>query len=133
PLAVKETFFFDRHFNKGSEWYWSHFEDSSVPKIEVAPSYFAKANVPERVCQVSSRAKIIVTLRHPVKRAWSHYLHLRRYGYTMKTLRDACDEFPQILQASCYNSCLTRWRDSFGDENVYILWQEDMLNDIENY
>ena len=43
PTTVKETFFFDRQFDRGLDWYYSHFEllGEKPKKVgEIAPSYF---------------------------------------------------------------------------------------------
>lgn len=135
PSSVKETFFFDRHFDKGVEWYDSHFlaTDKKGHIVEVAPSYFSNIDVPTRIHARYSSVNIIVTLRNPISRAWSHYLHLRRYGYTSEPIYDAVNRFPQILRSSRYNECLSRWCQLFGKENVKVLWQEDMIKDIDQY
>ena len=45
---------------------------------EVAPDYFLDPAVPPRIREVCPDAKIVITLRDPVERAYSHYLHFRR-------------------------------------------------------
>lgn len=129
PRGVKETFFFDRHFDRGQQWYANHFSHASIDDqaiIEVAPSYFHCRQVPERVKATLGGISLVVTLRNPIRRSWSHYLHLRRYGYTKLPLRDAVAAFPEILEASRYKTCLTRWEAVFGRENIHVLWQEDL-------
>jgi len=134
PSGVKETFFFDRNFWKGVAWYDSHYIfRRDALRVEVAPSYFHHPEAPVRMYSAFGPVPVIATLRHPVKRAWSHYLHLRRYGYTSETLEVAIRKFPQILEASRYNICLARWLATMGEDNVNVLWQEDMLEDIEEY
>ena len=136
PSGVKETFFFDRNFDKGLSWYASHFSSSVVGDpllVEVAPSYFHNDVVPVRVGETFNDLQVIATLRHPVKRAWSHYLHLRRYGYTSKSLQDAVRDYPQIIEASRYSRCLERWGAVFGAGNVHVLWQEDMIASLDDY
>lgn len=135
PNDVKETFFFDRHFLRGGEWYLSHFSSNlaNLPIVEIAPSYFPNKEVSSRIRLILPEAKIVVTLRNPVKRAWSHYLHLRRYGYTRKSLREAIVDFPQILGASKYNECLQQWSQHFDINNISVLWQEDMIKDLDEY
>lgn len=134
PIQVKETFFLDRHFEKGVPWYRSHFDSILRPLIvEVAPSYFASLDVPARAHSILPSARIIITLRDPVKRAWSHYLHLRRYGYTTLPLQEAALEFPQILRASRYNECIQLWSKYYSSDRVSVVWQEDMLSSLDNY
>lgn len=137
PMEVKETFFFDRYFQRGTDWYAQQFppsnESSFIATLEVAPSYFPNSEVPHRVVQTLGQIPVVATLRDPVKRAWSHYLHMRRYGYTDQCLQDACSAFPQILEASRYTRCLKRWQDAVGEDRVKVIWQEEMAHDIDAY
>lgn len=135
PKDVKELFFFDRLYSRGLEWYAGRFTSNpdELPIVEVAPSYFPNPDVPIRVAQSITDAKVVATLRHPIKRSWSHYLHLRRYGYTTKSLQNAVIDHPQIIQASLYGVCLRQWCDAVGEENVEVLWQDDMYISLDNY
>ncbi len=82
PTKVKETFFFDSKFSKGTDWYYSHFDQikNSQKVGEVAPSYFNSIEAPERIRQINPNCKIIVTLREPVSRLVSFYLHMKQRG-----------------------------------------------------
>src|SRR5690625_527011 len=130
PRGVKETFFFDRFYAKGIDWYAGHFahHDASdkLMLIEVAPSYFHSEAAPERVRSTLGNIRLVATLRDPVRRSWSHYLHLRRYGYTKKPLREATLDFPEILEASRYGIHLARWQSCFPERSINVLWQEKL-------
>ena len=59
---------------------------------EATPSYLYNRNVP---CRIHSRfpdAKLIVVLRHPVDRAFSHFLHTKRLGYEPLDFQEALAE-----------------------------------------
>lgn len=137
PNGVKETFFFDRRYSKGIDWYAAHFHQATTARkklaVEVAASYFHSPDVPQRIFSILGDVRLIVTLRAPVSRAWSHYLHLRRYGYTSAPLREATEKFPEILEASRYKTCLARWAEFFPRERVCILWLEDLAESTEQY
>ena len=51
PRGVKETHFFDKYFDKGVQWYASHFKEGDRI-VEVGASYFDKSDVPYRVKDV---------------------------------------------------------------------------------
>ena len=57
----------------------------------------------------------------PVERSFSHFAHLRRYGFTNLPLREATEEFPEVLSASKYAKQLERWVNYFGVENIRVL------------
>ena len=137
PHGVKETFFFDRRYDKGEDWYAQHFRryDADVHRlcIEVAPSYFHCPEAPARIKETLGEIPLIVTLRDPVKRAWSHYLHLQRYGYTSAPLQQAAVDFPQILMASRYRECISRWQAYFSIGQIHVVWQEKLAGSVEAY
>ncbi len=137
PRGVKETFFFDDRFDrKDLKWYtdhFSHFESSHHRVTEVAPTYFQHPFAAARIFETVGRIPIVVTLREPVARSYSLYTHLRRYGITNKSLRDACEDHPEIISSSNYVEHLMRWLSVFGVENVLVLLQEDMVKDSRGY
>ena len=125
PMDVKETFFFDRRFEKGLSWYDYHFQNCQDSKsqitIEVGPSYFHSEEAPGRIRDVLGQIPLVVIYRNPVERSFSHFAHLQRLGLTSLTLRKSVEEFPEILTASRYAEQLERWIHYFGKANLKIL------------
>jgi len=127
PEGVKETWFFSSMFHKGVDWYASHFKhrEDCFAVIEVDPTLFSHPEAPRRVHKVlGSDVMIVVTVRDPVERSWSHYLHARRYGWTKKPLEQAIEEIPDIIEASRYSKHISHWVSAFGEEQVAILSYE---------
>lgn len=131
PTQTKETFFFDHKYNKGIDYYFSYFEDKTKKILgEIAPSYFQSLEAPERIHKLNPQCKIIVTLREPIDRLISYYLHLLRCGDIGKetsfreTLREGT-----ILNSSKYYYHLSRWITLFGATNVKVLYYE-LLRDV---
>ena len=56
---------------------------------EASPYYLFHPHVPKRVSQFSQDIKLIVLLRNPVERAYSHYSHEVRRGMETSTFVDA--------------------------------------------
>jgi hypothetical protein len=91
--AVKEVQFFNQPANhaRGEAWYRAHFPtrrslDQRSRKIgydavtgEATPAMSAPAYAPNAASLVPE-ARLIVSLRNPVDRAWSHYQHMRRHA-----------------------------------------------------
>jgi Sulfotransferase domain len=89
---AKEVHFFDNHtrdyrYGKGIAWYRSHFV-YSVFKLynalihqqtlitgEGSPDYIFDLHAPKRIAATLPHIKLIILLRNPVDRAYSHYLH----------------------------------------------------------
>jgi hypothetical protein len=80
PATKKEVHFFDNHFSETEEWYRSHFPSRLKLKLtgritgEASPYYLFHPLAPRRMADVAPKAKLIMLLRNPVKRAISHYL-----------------------------------------------------------
>jgi hypothetical protein len=112
PSGTKETYFFDRSFDKGAAWYAKHFPVGSQRPpfvIEVGPSYLHAADAPARVMKTLGQVPLVVIARNPVLRSWSHYVHLKRFGLCPGELRAAAKANPEILDASRYAYQLRRW------------------------
>ena len=137
PCGVKETFFFDRNCDKNLSWYIKHFKHydplSHNMIVEVSPSYFPGEHVPARVMQYFSQVKVIVIVRDPVKRAWSHYKHMLRYGYTQSNLAEAIKQFPVIVDASKYAEHIARWNKFIPAQSMWIGSFELLKNEPEKF
>lgn len=133
PRGVKETFYFDQRFeSKSPGWYTDHFAaaESGQRIVEVAPTYFHSADVPDRVRRALGQIPIVITLRDPSTRAFSLYQHMRRYGFTQcGTFREAVREHDEILESSRYATCLERWQNVMGDSRVEVLLMEQLKTD----
>ncbi len=81
--SAKEVHFFDLHYETGIEAYQSLFSeaaDSGKVTGEASPYYLFHPCVPERVKTHLPDVKLIILLRDPVARAFSHYHHSVRIG-----------------------------------------------------
>lgn len=77
----KELHFFNDNYEKGVDWYKAQFPNKLNDQIligEATPGYLYCPYTPERVAKLLPNAKLIVLLRNPVDRAWSHYKHYKR-------------------------------------------------------
>jgi hypothetical protein len=127
PKRTKETFFFDKKYSKGIDYYFSYFDQDNTNKIlgEIAPSYFHSPEAPYRIHDLNPNCKIIVTLREPIDRLISYYLHMLRRGDIGKetSFRDVLQQ-ENFLNSSKYYYHLSRWISLFGAANVKILYYE---------
>jgi hypothetical protein len=135
PIGVKETFFFDRYYSRGLDWYSKHFKPSGghILCMEVAPSYFHKPEAAARIYHELGKIILISTLRDPVKRSFSHYLHLLRRGKTRLSFRSAIEKHPEIVDGSRYAFHLNRWQKIFGAGSIKILFQENLATEPDIY
>ena len=94
----KEVHYFDYYFSKNLSWYRSHFPinwsgisrvfDSSLVG-ESTPYYIFHPHSVKRIASLLPNVKLIVLLRDPVERAYSHYAHEVRLGYEKLSFEEA--------------------------------------------
>lgn len=135
PMHVKETFFFDKYYERGLDWYrafFAHFDPGRHCLVtEVAPTLFhSSETVPQRVRDALGDVPLVVVLRHPVDRSWSHYNHMRR-SFTQKSLKAAVLDHPEILAASRYSVHLPRWKSAFS--RLSVLAQDELDGNREAF
>jgi hypothetical protein len=139
--ATKEIHFFDRleRFNKGIEWYRRCFpppewrDGRRCITGEATPRYLSDPDVPERMAKVIPKAKLIVLLRNPVDRAYSHYQLSVRRGHETRSFEDAIREEQEargpsdLLARSIYVDQLLRWRKFFNVEQMLVIKSENFF------
>jgi hypothetical protein len=126
---VHEIFFFDQHFDRGVQWYARYFRGWAGQKRigDVTPTYLAHPLAPQRVHEVIPAATLLVSLRNPIDRAWSNYLHLWRKGDIAPDtgFREACATIPRVVADGEYHRCLGRWLRFFPAERLHHLVLDD--------
>ena len=96
PLR-KEVHYFDDNFGRGERWYRAHFGrvGESAINIDSSPYYLFHPLAPQRTHAVLPRARLIVMLRDPVRRAYSHYWHERDKRRETLSFEDALQAEPR--------------------------------------
>jgi Sulfotransferase domain len=161
PIS-KEIRYFDFHYSKGARWYLAHFPLKRVSHKrgetisgEASPSYLFDPHAPERIKHFAPDAKLVILLRNPVDRAYSHYQHAVRYWGETRSFADAIKveetwigeeqekriHDPQkmgvrriqhsYLTRGLYLEQLHLWDSAFGRENLLILRAEDYFEHPE--
>ena len=107
---------------------------------EASPSYLEDPEAPKLIHQVAPHAKIIILLRDPVERAFSHYLMMVSQGYEKLSFREAIEqilskksrgEFRHYLTPGLYSEQIKRYINIFGNEKVKILIFEEFIRDTQ--
>lgn len=108
PSLRKEVEFFSRHFDRGQAWYRAHFPHAarraamarlgrSLLTFEATPYYLFGPQCPQRAAAVVPDAKLIVMLRDPAERAFSHFEHMTRHGLEKLSFEEAIETEPERL------------------------------------
>ncbi|UCG37660.1 MAG: sulfotransferase domain-containing protein [Candidatus Bathyarchaeota archaeon] len=165
PASNKEVHFFDYNFGKGLAWYRAHFpsflhkyysrrvQGQDTITGESSPYYLFHPHVPNRILETAPQVKLIVILRNPVDRAYSHYHHERRLGFEALSFEEAIrreeerleGELERMIRDEKYHSFnhqhysylsrgiyvdqIRAWMNLFPKNQILILKSEDFHND----
>lgn len=92
----KEIHYFDNFYFKGIKWYKSHFPSKRYKgqKLigEASPYYMFHPLAMSRIATDLDGVKIILVLRNPIERAYSHYKWEVSQGFETLTFEDALKE-----------------------------------------
>lgn len=143
----KELNFFHGNFNKGVDWYLSHFpslcDDPHYFTGEASPVYFHAPEVDQRIHSLFPKIKLIVLLRNPVDRAVSWHYHQVKCGNSQKSaevaIKEAIAKIKNLrdtdlahhggyIQESLYVYKLQRWFKLFSPEQLLVLKSEDFFS-----
>lgn len=123
----KEVNFFDVNFDRGIDWYRRHFagvrDESAVGE---ATPYLYHPDTAARMASVIPETRLILLLRNPVDRAYSHYWHMRARGRESLEFADALDAEPERLT----EGETSRLFFSYADRGHYI---RDIRRLLEHY
>ncbi|MDP8961635.1 MAG: sulfotransferase [Actinomycetota bacterium] len=165
PSLRKETEYFSLNFGRGEAWYRAHFPSLLRRRIfrelrghdalsfEATPYYLFHPLAPARVARLVPDAKLIVLLRNPVDRAYSHYHHMVRHGSETRSFEEAIKSEPERVAADIerlqvdplhrslahhrfsylgrgrYAEQLERWLAEFGRDRFLVLSSEELYAD----
>ncbi|MEN8241471.1 MAG: sulfotransferase domain-containing protein [Chloroflexota bacterium] len=85
-IYKKAPKYFDHNYHQPELWYRSHFppvwkrREGNTMVGEASQDTIFHPQAPKRVFELVPQVKLIVLLRNPVDRAYSHYHHLKRLG-----------------------------------------------------
>ncbi|MCG6928181.1 MAG: sulfotransferase domain-containing protein [Acidobacteria bacterium] len=131
--ASKEVHFFSRHYEKGLGWYEDHFRGCEADQRagEISPTYLYDPESPARIHEYVPRAKLIVCLRNPVRRAISAF----RYEVKMGTVSaatpfaEALRNRPGYVEHGLYSEQLRRYLDRFDRDQILVEIYDDIARE----
>jgi hypothetical protein len=106
---------------------------------EASPTYLADPEAPRLIREVSPESRILISLRDPVERAYSHYLMMRNNGFTERSfvdeiargfeLRDRLNIALLRPDVGLYRDQVARYFDTFGTAKVMVVIFEEFMAD----
>jgi hypothetical protein len=123
--------------------YQEQFEEVKDEKAvgEASVSYLYYPLVPSKIKKFNPEAKIIIVLRNPVDRGFSHYLMDKRLGFVSISYEDIVWKnsqhpqsklyYQQYVSLGQYYEQVKRYLEVFDAKQVKILFYEDIVRDIQ--
>ena len=131
--AGKEINFFNlqRNWEKGLDWYGSHFQSEKKCAGEASPGYAMEHRYPgsaARVFQNLPNVKLIYLVRDPLQAIVSHYLHLRFHGWTVSPLSELLvpDDPTGLLRTHRYHDQASAYLKFFRREQLLVVDSESL-------
>ena len=136
PTRRKEIRFFERYYHHGLDWYGEFFcppEQAAQYKAigEISTQYYDCDECPERIFATLPKSKLIIMLRHPVNRAYSHY------GFVVqrRNFKGSFQEFlatrPAALEKGYYSRYLKNYLRYFDRSQILALLFEEVFIDTD--
>ena len=115
-------------------------QKESVVYGEGSVSYLFYDNVAEDIKKYNPNAKIIIMLRNPIERAFSHYLMDYRLGLISDSFENIITKkskhknahlfYQQYIEVSKYANQIQRYLDFFEKENIFFIDYEDFKKNV---
>lgn len=158
PVLKKEIHYFSNHYRHGPSWYRAHFPLRSALAAgavtgEATPYYLYHPHAPARAAKLLPDVKLILLLRDPVERAFSHFnMDKRWFGNGDESFEEALAKeesrigppLQRMLQQPQWNSSIVqncsllergiylpqilRWAQHYPRESMLILKSEDFFH-----
>lgn len=125
------------------EKYHSLFQQkNTILRGDASVSYLFYEDVPSKIIEYNPDAKIIIMLRNPIDRAFSHYL----MDYALGLISDSFDSvirkksrhkntnlfYQQYIRVGEYTNQVKRYIDIFNRKNIFFIDYEDFKNNTSD-
>ena len=131
--ANKGTFFFNRFFELGVDWYESFFSGSVDEKVagEVCEDYLSNELAIERIHEYRQDMRLICCFRNPYERAISHWRFFARNGLEEPTITAQGNLRPDVYYLGYYATQLRHLRSVFSQQQILVYLYDDLVSSAE--
>lgn len=132
----KEVHYYNVHYHKGKLWYRSFFPLRFSCKLtgESTPDYLFHHDIPAKVAKDVPNVKLVVMLRDPISRAFSHFNMQRRKGAEQCDTFEEAIDYPLLvtqknsyLCRGLYAEQISAWMELFDANQFLFIRSEDFF------
>ncbi|HIB49907.1 MAG TPA: hypothetical protein EYO40_01230 [Phycisphaerales bacterium] len=127
----KQSYFFDRNYDKGVDWYLERFRGARPEQTavgEVATGYCLLEVIP-LVAEHFPKTKLLMVMRNPIDRAYSNF-QSRKVEEGWETFEEALESSKDMYERGQYIDQIECLLTFYNRENILFLLYDDLnLND----
>ena len=141
-LKEKGTYYGKRAIENLEQYHKLFTNQQNLIKGEASVSYLYYKDVASKIKKYNANAKVIIILRNPVERAFSHYLMDYRLGLVSEKFEDIIHKktkhknallyFQQYLSVGEYYQQIERYVKVFSSDKLLIINYDDFKNNLLN-
>ena len=127
---------FENDYKNLYNWYCSHFAKASEKQCigEDSTTYLTSYRALRRIYDNKPDTKIIILLRNPADRAYSHYWHNLRKGRSFWSFDKSIQLEPfTYLNRSMYKTQIDNLLNIFPSSNIMFILYEEFINNLKQY
>lgn len=126
--------YYDMKYHKGAEWYEAFFAEARQGQVRFDPTmtYIRSTWASRRIAERNPEAKIMLCLRNPIDRAFSHYWHEKKKGkisFEFEEVLENYDLYSSWIEPGFYAEHVERYLHYFDPEQFLFLRFEELKND----
>lgn len=128
---AKDLYFFDQYYDKGLDWYLSHFQAAGDASAvgELSHDYYFCPEAPARIRAALPDVKLVCCLREPLSRLRSGYAYNKTTELGRGISLEDYARREEVMVQFDYFRHLQRYVDLFGWEQLLIVFYEDLQQD----
>ncbi len=133
---AKDLYFFDRYFDRGSDWYLAHFAPAGARHAvvgEVCQDYLFHPLAAQRIQATLGSCRFMVTLRDPADRAFSSWLYMQKMGEPVGSFVESLTARPELVEHGRYATGLHRFVERFGRDSLHVAVFDDLVADPQAF
>lgn len=130
----KQSYFFDRQYNKGIDWYMDRFRDVNPEQVavgEVATGYCLPEAIP-LMAKHFPNIKLIMVMRNPTDRAYSNF-QSRQAESGWSSFEQAIESDSDLLQRGQYIDQIEQLLSYYDENQLLLLLYDDLHEDDREY
>ena len=134
----QQSLYYKKESIKSLNKYHSLYSDTkNLIRGEASVSYLFYEKVPKKIFKYNSRSKVIIMLRNPSDRAYSHYLMDKRLGFVRESFENIVHKksthknsalfYQQYIELGQYAFQIKNYFDVYSKKNILIIDYDDFI------